>query len=150
MNLGPFFLAIKTRLEADNGASGLFGTPDLVTGCYSVIAVPTATTYPYLLIDHEGDEAQDGFQLNYITRAFRVHVWASLSAGLDAADAICNRIYGDGNRTPAYGLHRHSLTLATGAWTGGVIEYRDTIEDPSVDHYHFIQRYIVRMSRTAS
>jgi hypothetical protein len=151
MNIVPFFRAIKTRLEADTGTGGLYKVGSvLVTGTYSVIAVPNATTYPYLLIDHEADEVLDGFDLNYIARSFRVHVWANLSAGLDAANNICDRVYGDGNRTPTYGLHRHTLAFVAGSWTGGVIEYRDTVIDPDEDHYHFIQRYVVRMSRTAS
>lgn len=151
MNLAPFFTAIKTRLEADTGTGGLFKSgAALVSGCYSVLAPPLADDYPYLLIDHEGDDVLDGFGLNFIQRAFRVHVFAEVANGLAPVDAILNRIYGDGDRSPTYGLHRHSLTLASGGWTGSVVEYRDTIWNSDVDIYHVIQRYVTRFSKAAS
>jgi hypothetical protein len=154
MNLTWFFRAIKTRLQADTGTGGLFVTPGpLVTGCYSIIAPPNlSAAYPYLLIDHEGDAPLDGFGLNMVERSFRVHIWAvtSIAAALDAVEAIGNRVYGDGNRAPAYGLHRHTLAFAGGSWTGGIIEYRDTVIDPDQDYYHIIQRYVTRFQKTAS
>lgn len=147
-------IAVRARLFADTGSGGLFANgAELVTNIYGVTAVPGAS-YPYIVVDRAGFGPLDAFTLNVAEVRFRTHVIARVDSGWDNVNAILARVYGSGNRSPTYGLHRHSLTL-TGGWAATNVQFAGRTTDTEtgtdrVDFYHVVDDWLTFMSKAAT
>lgn len=145
MDFRALIIAVRTRLLADNGAGGL---TTLATGVYGMMGTSDAS-YPFCVIDIAGSGSEDGFTLNMAEVRFRVHTFAEIDNGFSALNAITQRIYGDGNQTPAYGLHRHAISLS-GGWVATAVQWVTRSIDMDHDHYHAVDEFVTYMNKAAA
>lgn len=173
MNFTALATAIMQRCLADTGTGGLFNTTNGLlyvstltppTKIYLAdevpptlpIDTPSASGWPHVTIEVGVDsEQRDAFNADAVLERFRVHVWDHRrnGAGVSRCGTIIDRIFGDAtlnaSRVPTYGLHRHTLVLASGTWTGGVVMRGGSGNAHEEDIWHFIEEYTVFQERTA-
>lgn len=147
MNATRLFVALKARLDADTGTGGLFATgANLISGVYNTLAPTTLTdTNSYIVFNVASAEQMDGFNIDVIEYTFYLSIFTPVDSGLSAAQAIIDRIYGNAlsqaGRVPTYGLHRHSLTLTSTSWRGGIMHRIDQQTNHTETVYQHIETY---------
>lgn len=123
-------LAILTRIKADTGTGGLYAgsawASMIAGGIYSNWGLPSEFTTPYgvLEINLQADHTFPSDQFDVFCT---IAVFDNTRTGVNNIAKTFKRLYGDAvlqaGRVPSYGLHRHSLALATNGYgaTGGQI-----------------------------
>lgn len=123
-------LAIITRLKADTGTGGLYAgsawASYIAGGIWSNWGLPSQFTTPYavLEINMNADNTFDA-DMNEVLVSFAI--FDNTRTGVNNIAKVLKRLYGDAvlqtGRVPSYGLHRHTLALATNGYgaTGGQV-----------------------------
>lgn len=152
---------IRTRLLADTGSGGLFGTPPLVTGVFWTVA-PVEQPMPHLTYDITVVQQDDAFRLAADDVEVRVHTWldardSSVGPVLSRMSEIVHRIIGDWTSQPygtppTYGLDRWTVGTVSGfpgPWIGGMLERMPAIIDADADDtiIHHVQPFRLYVSR---
>lgn len=145
--------AVVARLRADATLTALLASGTNSIGSEEMTA-RTQSGYPYICVFIDATPQSDGFSLDGIDAQFSVHVFSLTTAGLVAPAAIVTRIYGDAisqaSRQATYGLHRWKPSSSIGGFTNPTLVVRqDGTTDHEVDHYRFIERYRLDMTRTS-
>lgn len=150
MNVKAIYQAIKARLESDTGTGGLFASgAELVSSVQDYWVMPKQPL-PVIVIDIPSIVDMSGFSVDSKTATVRIHTFNSRNpAEVDGTSDILARIYGDSNRTPTYGLHRHTLVVS-GGWTATKIIHRNSTSVHEEDVYHFVDEFEFVFSRAAS
>ena len=123
-------LAIITRLKADTGTGGMYAgsawASFIAGGIFSNWGLPDTFTTPYgvLEINMQADHTFPSDQFKVLCT---IALFDNTRTGVNNIAKACKRIYGDAvlqaGRVPSYGLHRHTLALATNGYsaTGGQV-----------------------------
>lgn len=108
----------------------------------------TEAQYPYVSIGMDDNPESDGFNINGTTFDFTVKVQALSSGGVVALTDIVKRIYGDGSRSPAYGLHRWAPGTIDG-WNAPVCWRTGGYHDSDAHHYTYVERYRLDVTKAS-
>jgi hypothetical protein len=151
VNQVALWKAIKARAEADTGSGGLFGTPNLITGIYNTLAVPTLTDQSkYVVFSVAAAAQEDAFDTDVVTYIFRLSVFSPVAAGLAVPSAIIDRLYGNGvsqsGNLASYGFHRWKPTLSGTSWNADVMHRIDQDTNHTATVYQFVETYQILCS----
>lgn len=143
MSIAKVDKAVYDRLAGDQTLLALCG---IHAG-----AAPDDAALPYLVCYTAGASgAGDGFNFDLEEVAVEVAVYTARPGGLTAADNILDRVYGnameddDLPRTPTFGLHRWTPTLAASGgvvWTGDSLMRVETVPNHDGDAFGYVMRF---------
>lgn len=153
MNQAALWVAIYARLTGDTGTGGLFNVGnELVAGVYNTMPTELQVNEDskYVVFSVASASQGDAFDMDVVEYTFRLSVFTPVKAGLTAASAIIDRVYGNGvassGNLATYGLHRWLPSLS-GGWTATVCQRVDQDTNHSEDVYQFVETFRVTCSK---
>lgn len=165
MNIRGVTAAVRARILADTGTGGIFnaGTPLAKSvysehGPYEEGSSLLVNLCPFLVVESQAAQSDDGFATDVLIQTFNVHVLDVVAAGADTTLKIMDRLYGDGiaqaTRIATYGLHRWSPTLtltgdAAAPWVasapGCMFVASQNVQEQDV--FHYVAQFQMTISR---